>query len=43
MRTVLAVFAAVLAKAIQDFKKTAGANERATTNFMRLIYLSLKA
>lgn len=33
---------AVAAKAIQDLEKTAGANEQATTNFVRLIYRSLK-
>jgi cyclase len=33
---------AVAAKVIQDLEKTAGANEQATTNFVRLIYRSLK-
>lgn len=33
---------AVAAKAIQDLEKAAGANEQATTNFVRLIYRSLK-
>lgn len=33
----------VAAKAIQDLEKTAGANEQATANFVRLIYRSLKA
>jgi glyoxylase-like metal-dependent hydrolase (beta-lactamase superfamily II) len=33
----------VAAKPIQDLEKQAGANEMATTNFLRLIYKSLKA
>ena len=33
---------AVAAKALQDVEKQAGANEQATTNFVRLIYRSLK-
>ncbi len=34
---------AVAAKAIQDLEQKAGANEQATTNFVRLVYRSLKA
>jgi len=34
---------AVAARAIQDLEQKAGANEQATTNFVRLIYRSLKA
>ncbi len=43
MRTMFTAFAAVPATAIQDIKKTAGVDEQATTNLVRLIYRSLKA